>query len=263
MIKQGRLSKGVSGFKFLEKYGLSEYKNPREPVVFFGCYYKKSRTSWIVKYPEDFNAVINHKALGIIIWLGSDIELIDSNALKKIKGKANIKHIAENEFIANDLRKAGIKFNKIPIYSGQNITNPQPLGDCIYCYVPKHRYNYYGGQIINELKKLLPNEKFIITSSRQYPKRKIMEFYKQSFIGLRLTKHDGIPHTVVEMGLMGRRCIFNNNLPNSIPWKTIQDIIKTIKIEKKMIGQTNIQIANAMANYFNIGNSWLNENYWK
>ena len=252
MIKQGRTSKSISGFSFLEKYNLSEYRNPRKPAIFFGCY----------NPPQDFNTIINHRALGIIVWLGGDIELISPYKLGEIKKKINIKHIAENEFIANDLRKAGIEFKKLPIFSGKNISNPQPLGDCIYCYIPKYRYSYYGGEIVDELRKLLPNEKFIITSGKEYSKEKVIEFYKKSFIGLRLTRHDGIPHTVVEMGLMGRRCIFNNELPNTIAWKTIHDIIEIIKKEKLMIGQTNIQLANAMVNFFNIGDSWLKENYW-
>ena len=253
MIKQGRISQSVSGFKFMEKYGISEYKNPKESAVFFGCY----------NPPQDFNTIINHKALGILIWLGSDSRLINPNKLQIIKQKTNIKHIAQSIFIANDLSKAGIEFKMLPIHATKDTINLQPLGDCIYCYAPKHKYNFYGGQIIDELKKILPNEKFIITSNKQYPREKIIEFYKKSFIGLRLTLHDGLPETVVELGLMGRRCIFNDKLPNTIAWKTIQDIVRIIKKEKLMIGQINIKLANSMFDFLNIDNSWLDENYWK
>jgi len=89
-----------------------------------------------------------------------------------------------------------------------------------------------------------------------------MEFYKRSFIGLRLTQHDGLPNTVIELGLMGRRCIYNGDLINAINWRNIQDIIKIINTEKLKIGQINIQMANKMANSLNLDNSWLDEKFW-
>lgn len=252
-IKQGRLSKGVGNFKFLEKYGLSEYVNFKKPAIFFGCY----------KYPQDFSTIINHKALGIIVWCGADSYRVGSEKLKAIKEKKNIQHIAISRFIEKTLRHAGISFKRLPINPSENIVNPQPLGDSIYCYAPKFRYDYYGGKIINELKELLLDEKFIITSSCiQYPKEQLIELYKKSFIGLRLTKYDGLPNTVIELGLMGRRCIFNDNIPNAIHWWTIQDIIRIIKVEKLKIEQTNTQLAKTMFNFLNIDDSWLNENYW-
>lgn len=253
-IKQGRLSKGIGSFKFLEKYGLSKYENPKKSSIFFGCY----------KYPQDFSTIINHEALGIIVWCGADSYMINPQKLKAIKEKKNIQHIAISRFIEKDLRNAGISFKRLPINPGKNIADPQSLGDSIYCYAPKYAYNYYGGKIIDELKEILPNEKFIITKScTQYPKDQLIKLYKQSFIGLRLTKHDGLPNTVIELGLMGRRCIFNDNIPNAIHWWTIQDIIRIIKVEKLKIGQTNIQLTKAMFNFLNINDSWLNENYWK
>jgi len=252
MIKQGRMSTSL-GFNILEKYNLSEYNNSRESTIFFGCY----------NPPTDFSTIMNHKALGILIWFGTDIDIINPVKLGEIKKKKNIKHIAIGGFIANDLNKAGIEFKRIPIHIGNNISDSQSLGNCIYSYIPKHKYNYYGGEIIDELKNLLPDEKFIITSINQYPRKEIMEFYKKSFIGLRLTKHDGLSATVIELGLMGRRCIYNDDIPNAINWRNIQDIIQIIKVEKLKIGQTNIQLVNAMSNFLNIDNSWLNEKFWQ
>jgi len=251
MIKQGKVSNAIV-FKFLTKYNLEKYNNPNKPAIFFGCY-----------TPSDINTIINHKSLAIIVWRGTDSQVINPEKLRYLKKKTNIKHIAISKFIADDLHKAGIEFKKLPIYPGKNIPDPQPLGDYIYCYAPTFRYNYYGGQIIDQLKKIL-TEKFIITSShKQYSKEQLIELYKKCFIGLRLTSHDGLPNTVIELGLMGRRCIYNDNLINAINWRNIQDIIQIIKAEKLMIGQTNIQLANAMVNFLNIDDSWLDENYWK
>jgi len=250
-IKQGRVSTSVR-FNFLEKYDLSIYNNIKKSTIFFGCYNPQ----------KDFNNIINHQGLGILVWCGSDIQMINFHKIIKIKNRKNIKHIAISKFIADDLRKLGIEFKRLSIYPSKNIPDPQPLGDYIYSYVPKFRYDYYGGRIIDKLKKLLPNEKFIITSNEQYPKEEVIEFYKKSFIGLRLTQHDGLPNTVIELGLMGRRCIYNGILPNVIAWNGILDIIKKIKTEKLMIGQTNVQMAYAMSNFLNLDDSWLNEKFW-
>ena len=37
-------------------------------------------------------------------------------------------------------------------------------------------------------------------------------------MGVRLTEHDNMAMSVVEMGLMGRRSIFNGNVPCAIPY---------------------------------------------
>lgn len=252
MIKQGRVSGGIRNFKFLNKYNLEKYNDLNKSAVFFGCYTQ-----------EDINKICNHKVLGLLVWGGSDSQIITTQNLRRIKKRKNIKHIAQSKFIEQDLKRAGIACKRLPITTIKSIPDPQPLGDSIYCYAPKCNYNFYGGQILDKLKKLLPNERFIITlSPGQYSKDQLIELYKKCFIGLRFTKHDGLPHTVIELGLMGRKCIYNDNLPNAINWRTIPDIIRIIKAEKLMIGQTNIQLANAIANFINIDNTWLNEKFW-
>ena len=50
-------------------------------------------------------------------------------------------------------------------------------------------------------------------------------------MGLRLTNIDGLPNTVLEMGLMGRHCIHNGNTPNSLNYKSVEDIINHINNE--------------------------------
>jgi len=250
-IKQGK--RYVNKFDFLGKYNLRQYDDPNESAIFFGCY----RTSHV------FKSIIRHKSLGIIVWLGSDIQMLEPYKLKAIKNKKNIKHVAISEFIAKDLRRLGINnFKKLPLNPSKIIANPQSLGNRIYCYAPKTSYHQYGGKILDILKKTFP---YIIVASSpsQYTKEQLIEVYKKCFIGLRLTSHDGLPNTVIELGLMGRRCIYNGILPNSIAWNGIPDIIKTIKTEQLKIGQTNNQLVDAMVNFLNIDDSWLNENYWK
>jgi hypothetical protein len=68
----------------------------------------------------------------------------------------------------------------------------------------------------------------------QYNKNELKNIYKRCFLNLRLTTFDGTPHTNVEMGLMGRRSIFNGTLPHSIGWSGVDDICQNIMKEYKL-----------------------------
>lgn len=62
----------------------------------------------------------------------------------------------------------------------------------------------------------------VITNTGGYGQDELHEIYKQSFIGVRLTEHDNMALSCVEMGLMGRRSIFNGNIPCAIPYSDAQ-----------------------------------------
>jgi hypothetical protein len=81
-------------------------------------------------------------------------------------------------------------------------------------------------------------------------------------MGMRLIKHDGISNTVIELGLMGRRCFWNETSPNAIPWDSVSGIAARVIEESKLIGSTNTAIADATRNFINIGDSWLDTAYY-
>lgn len=247
---KNRMSKFYS---FLEDNRLSGYKSSKDPVIFFGLYSR-----------AQFRALRDHKGLVIIIWRGTDIlkhkRLSDVIALRK----NSIRHVAISSFIAKDLDKVGISYKFIPI-PGVKINNisAEKLGDEIYAYFSKKRVSFYGGDIINRIKNKVPFKFNISTGSNDYTRDEILKLYNRSFIGLRLTEHDGIANQVIELGLMGRRCIHNGDQPNCIHWKTDEDIIESIMNESKKIGQNNLEIAKKVKDYMNIGRDWLDTEYWK
>ncbi len=255
MIRQGRISNSIGGFPFLRQWGIGPYTDPNEPAVFVGCY----------NPPEDFRTIMDHKSLGVLIWGGTDSDMIAAEKLRKLKNKPNIKHIAQSGFIALDLVKAGISYERIPLTTVPKIMNPSPLGDSVYCYTPlkanKPRYKYYGGHFLEKVVEMMPEQKFILTTPKQYSKERLFELYKKCFIGLRLTEHDGLPHTVVELGLRGRRCVFNDDVPGAIPWDNAKDIVGIIKKEKRRNPGTG-RVALNMHDYIDVSYDFLNENYW-
>ena len=258
-IKQGRLASAIGSFDFPGTYGLEGYTDRSKPCVFFGCY------CHLPKAP-DYKVLMAHHGLVIVVWTGSDILLIPRDYLNKIKSKNNIKHVAISGFIAKDLKRARIKYARLPLTPIKPKLDPQPLGDSIYCYLPernKSQRNFYGGQLIDKLRRILPKEKFIFTHYGKYTRPQLREIYKKCFIGLRLTKHDGLSNTVMELGAMGRMCIYNDLVPNAIPWISIPDIAQKIIEEKKFIGQTKTAVAFSTCNFLNVSDDWLYTNFWK
>ena len=242
MITQGYVSKALK-FNFLGKFKLDAYNNRQDPCVFFGCF----------KGRGDVMKVINHQSLAVVCWRGTDILGMTKEDIKALR-KDNISHIAISDHIARDLDRHGFKYKRLPITATRLKFNPVPLGESVYTYIDQRRPRDYGMDII---KKLQGRYNIIIGGG--FPPEKMTEVYRRCYIGLRLTRHDGLPNTVIEMGLMGRKCVCNCALPNAIGYKTIEDIISAIETERKKAGVVQFDVARKVFDYFNINNKWLDE----
>ena len=244
-IKQIRVSSGVKFFaeKLKKKYNLQDYTNINEPVIFNGMYSER-----------DYIDAVNHKGHLTIVWCGSDA-LNLKKYQKYLPQLLKARHIAKSEFISEDLKKLNIPHIILPITPTEIIKNIQPRGDKIYIYSTTSKNNY-GYNMLGEIKEKTGLE-IIETTYNKYTPEELKEVYKQCFIGLRLTKHDGLPNTVVELGLMGRRSIYNGKLPSAIPYKDVDDIVRIIKNEYKNRHINNSLIVEEMYNYLNIDESWL------
>jgi len=255
-IKQCEYAEARMGkfFYFLEKYNLKKYYSPKEPAIFFGMY--SGLTLKTLK---------NHKNLAIVIWRGSDI-ISPKKRLQSVLSikNVNIKHIAISRFIAKDLEKKGVPYKLIPLSATKvEDLDVYPLGDEIYAYMSKKRFDFYGGPIIKKLSKMCKYKINIADSTNSFTRKQLIEVYKKSFLGLRLTQHDGIANQVIEMGMMGRKCIHNGDHPSCIGWKSLKDILKNIEIESKNIGTTNLNICLRTKRYIDVGQEWLDTDFWR
>jgi len=208
---------------FKAKHKLVNYSKKNEPVIFFGCYYDKQ-----------LNKLLSHESDCVVIWTGSDIQwaLEHPEYIKKLKDKKNITHIAISNFIENDLMQSGIPYKSIPVMAmPQDNLIPCRLGDAIYCY--KCKTSKYGDTIFAKIQDGLKDMQFIHCYHNTYSRDDLLKIYGQCFIGLRFTQHDGLSNTACELGLMGRKIIWNGNTPNRIPYdrSNIDAIIKTVKNE--------------------------------
>jgi hypothetical protein len=248
-ITQIHMSSSVKFFseKIKERYKLVNYYNSNKPAIFWGMY-----------RDEDVEKLITHKSHSVVVWRGSDAMGCKkyANKIKKVK---NIKHISISNFIKNSLSKNGINSELLPIRPTNNIKNIKPRGNKIYFYHgrdTKHFWDFYGGEMVDEIKKRIPYE--IVTATKdKYTEQQLQKIYESCFLGLRLTKHDGIANTVCEMGLMGRMCIHNGDIPNSIKYNTVDDIVRIINQEYNNRNNDNTQIGEDVYNYLNIKDDWL------
>jgi len=207
----------------LRKYGFDGYYSPRSdkklPVVFFGCYGRGTKTD-----------VMNHQGLCVIVWSGSDSSRLHEVGQFVDYCKSNthkVFHIAHSHWIQKDLEHFGIPYIDrvvLPVdLSGFKFEGQ--IGTQVYHYGSKQRDWYYGTHLMKKLRtrwdKLSQYPNIVITGHGAYTQAELYDIYKDSFIGVRLTEHDNMALSCIELGLMGRYSIFNGNIPCAIPYHSI------------------------------------------
>lgn len=240
---------------FFKKYSLKKYNNPNKPSIFFSLW--------------NYSSIKYHKSFALIIWRGSDILKME-RVLKSIRKKKNIYHVAISSYISNDLKKYGIDHKFIPIVGVNNkYFKPTLMGNEIYTYIPNSNslkyYPRYGMNIIDKIRKKCKYKINIMKNCNQYTKEELVKIYNRCFCGLRMTKHDGLPNQVIEMGLMGRKSFYNGDIPGSIKWnkKDIRDIVENIEKEANKIGTINLDYAEKIKKFVDIGEDWLCTEFWE
>jgi len=193
---------------FIEKYpdiDFLPYTNQESEAFFFGCYGEKQ-----------IEQARLHDAKLYLCWTGGDIRWLRKNPhlIDSVRGE-HITHIAISSFIENDLKEWGIPFISAPVLPFKTEAEPCPLGDSIYVY--KSQSPLYGRDLNNWVKRHA-SYKVIECDFHSYSRKEIFDIYKKCFVGLRFTPHDGLSNTVCEMGLMGRKVLWNGNTPNALPW---------------------------------------------
>ena len=210
------------GPQMKDKYGFESYKkrfDRNEPVVVFGCYGGGTKQD-----------IMNHQGLVIVVWSGSDSTRLHEMPTFVQYCKENehrVFHIAHSHWIQVDLAHFGIKYIDrvvIPIKS-ESYQYEEECGDSVYHYGTHQREWYYGTTVMKELqKKWAKNRHYpnvIFTTQAAYKPAELYDVYKKCFIGVRLTEHDNMAMSAVEMGLMGRRTIFNGDVPCAIPYPCV------------------------------------------
>ena len=238
-ITKGYVSEGLRFFKqkFFDRYGLTQIDNDTDPVIMFGVY-----------FDADYRFIREHKGEIKIVWCGSDAMYIQN--IEDLKKR---EHIVTSSFSAEDLKQKGLKFKLLPITPINSEFKPMPRGDYVYHY---GKGKFYGQHLLYTIytKTGIP---IIHAEHNTYTKQELQQIYNNCFIGLRITPHDGVPTTGVELGLMGRRIVHNGIMPNAIHYTDIDSICDAIVKEYEIRHEDNTQIAKQMSDYINISDKWL------
>lgn len=246
MITQSHISKSLDGLqdRFRKKYGLTEYLDSSAPLVIFGMY-----------NPEDVDVLLSHKGKLTIVWQGCDAKDINPMVVGLIK-RRTAKHYSISHWIKESLEAKGIDSELKPISATQSLLKRVPRGDKIYFYssdLSPESAEYYGESMIEEIRNRTGLE-VIRATMHTYSSAELLKVYRDCFINLRLTTFDGCPNTNLEMGMMGRRSIFNGNIPHSIKWIGPEDICESIMQEYSTRHEDNSQISKDVVEFINIPN---------
>lgn len=250
-VGQAYISESLDKFRinYLYKFGLKDGTNVNAPIVIFGLY-----------QDIDYDVYSNHNHRVIVVWCGSDALKINESRAKKLRERDAI-HIAKSKYISDTLKRHGIKHRIIPITWQRGVVDVVPLGENIYHY-GNGVDDFYGDNYIPEIERCT-GVKVISTRKDMFSREELRDVYANCFIGLRMTPHDGIPNTVVELGLMGRYCIYNGSIPNAIPWRNVNDACEKIRMLHGRRSKYNLmRLAIQVKKFINIGDNWLNlKNY--
>lgn len=235
---QAHISESLAGLDkgLIEKYNLTPYEVATWDTVFMGMYRE-----------EDLHILATHLGGSTIVWFGSDAKDLPADWIKFMKDSVNI---AVSHQVVETLASKGIDSVWCPI----NAVIPHhwplvPNGDKIFWY-SGNAPEYYGESLINEIKERI-NIPIIRAGHDTFTKEQLVDVYSQCFLNLRLTEHDGCPNTNIEMGLMGRRSIYNGDHPATIPWRSVDDICRSIMYEYQSRNVDNVYISKIYHNFVN------------
>jgi len=234
---QAHISQSLEGLEegLIYKYGLMPYENWQDEAIFFGMY-----------RDHDFNRFVWHPPSNCkIVWFGSDALHLPFEWINYVKQTTNI---AVSKKVQETLKAKGIDSIYYPINAviPSQFTNI-PNGDSLFWYYG-NAPEFYGLKLIAEIEKRI-GIPILKVGYGNLSKQTMVEFYKKCFLNLRLTPHDGCPNTNIEMGLMGRKSIYNNDLPCSIKWDSIDSICNTIETEYQNRKNDNTNISQEFINF--------------
>lgn len=196
--------------------------------VFFGMYSGK-----------DIEILRRHQGYKFLIWGGTDCNWNYRDKVKNfeiIKKIPDLYHIAISRDIQERLYLKNIEsiFLELDLVDKELFKHVSQKGECIFIYngFTKGREYIYGERIYTEVVKRLPKFKFIYSNQLNLQHDEMPKIYRECFIGLRLTQHDGNANMVQEMKAMNIPVIHNLS-DYGLKWKSLEDIIEYINIYNK------------------------------
>jgi len=235
--------------QFIISSGTYFFRNQLEQVYSMRCVndigYDPYETCFFagIYNDEDLKRLQNHQGRAYILWLGMDA-INKYKVLHVANLSMDVKFLAISKFIEDQFKALEIPYYRIPniAFTDYTFWESCVLGNKIYCYAPTEHYKLSWMDQIKEY----GYDVIVVKSARQHNRESLKELYKECFLGLRLTDFDGNSATVMELGLMGRRSIFNGDNINAINWKNRYELKDLIDKEAERIGTDQTELAESV-----------------
>jgi len=187
----------------------------------------------------------------IVHWIGTDVlsatspkVLAPISLLRRFVYRVVSLHLTVSENLANELKSIGIKARVVPLIPNMTVSPEDtswPSENVVLVYLPKGREEFYGSNIVFRLAEEAPNLKFLILGNlgEGMPQLSNIEFlgqvdnlasiWKRVKVYLRLTKHDGLPHMVIEALARGKQVIWSYEYPFCHKARTFEEAKGALK----------------------------------
>lgn len=198
----------------LHHYALTPYRNKEAPVVFWGAYEK------------DLHIIEQHKGQAIIVWRGNDLRATGHR--RDLWTREGWELIATSRFHETELTEIKLPYKRRNL-PGRDLSAFTYLtaGQKIFFYTGGHEN--YREELIPEIQAAISDEIIVVNHSDRHTRDQIRGLMSECWLELRLRSFDGIPSTILEMASMGRRSVFNGDIPGSIPWADTEEIVTIIQ----------------------------------
>jgi glycosyltransferase involved in cell wall biosynthesis len=226
--------------KVKKSYNLLDYTDRFKPALFYGMFGE-----------TDLHLLREHRNKKYLLWDGDDILYLKSDndeikLIHRIKKIPDVVHIAPSGAVYTALHKHGISSHKVKInFSINDERFKTPLSKfgnkvLIYNGTDQNFEDRYNKRLYEQLVKKMPDIKFLFTNKLTVPSTEMFKVYKECFVGLRLCRTDGVAQFVNDLTMLGIPVIHNGECNGTIHWKTIDDIITTIRSLAPIIEQPKV-----------------------
>ena len=250
-----------------------------EKSVFEPKFYSELPSNEVLKQFDLFHLIssplpvikkLSHHSKPILYhWIGTDVyRFLNDNFLKRylkkpIINSPKVHNLVVSENLKCELEKFSIHSSILPLTNLKIIDDlpmmPKKLS--VMSYIPRHRWDFYHGDLIIELSSKLPEINFhILAAGKENSGRHNVFFYdfvedttffyKKCSVLMRFTVHDGLPKMVLEALSYGRQVLWNEQFPHCF---TVKDLKECIAVLKKLEAncQLNIEGKRFVDDYFN------------
>lgn len=190
-----------------------------------------------------------HRSFAVVIMTGGDSFDTRPAALKLfgfLKASWFTKAVAISKFIRETLTKHKVSHVYSPFYPlpVDESVEAVPKGGAVCMYGLPDKI-YHNDKVRSIIQPRFPDLEFIYFAHQNpplpvpfqhFPKEQMNSVLRRCFLGIRLTTNDGLAGVVQELGVLGVKTVWNGGTPSSIPWKSMDDVVRVVEEERKTIG---------------------------